>query len=106
MRERTSPHLYKLLYCSDIFCLPHPKTLRTLTSALKVDSELSGPTMTYLKLRVDQLEPKDRLVNLAMDEVYTAQTVEFSGGRIFRETEYGPRKNIVLHRAGQRYFEM
>ena len=26
--ERTSPHLYKLLYCSGTFCLPHPKTLK------------------------------------------------------------------------------
>ena len=58
-----------------------------------MDSGLSGPTMTHLKLRIDQLEPKDRLVNLAMDEVNTAQTVEFSGGRIFG-AEYGPNKTL------------
>ena len=69
--------MYKFLYSTDIFCLPQSKTLKRLTSALKVDSVLSGPTMTYLKLRVDQLEPKERLANLAMDDVYTAQTVDF-----------------------------
>ena len=46
------------MYSGDIFFLHHPKTLRRLTSALKVDSGLSSPTITYLKLRVDQLEPR------------------------------------------------
>ena len=33
--------------------------------------------MAFWKLRIDQLEPKERFVNSAMDEVYTAQSVKF-----------------------------
>ena len=32
---------------------------------------------------VSALEPRDRIVNLAMDEVYTAQAVELAGGRLY-----------------------
>ena len=33
--------------------------------------------MVFWKLRIDQLEPKERFVNSAMDEVYTTQSVYF-----------------------------
>ena len=33
--------------------------------------------MAYLKLQVDQLEPKERLGNLATDDVHIEQTAKF-----------------------------
>ena len=33
--------------------------------------------MAFWKLQIDQLEPKERFVNLTMNEVYTAQSVKF-----------------------------
>ena len=71
---------------SPLFCLPHSRTLRRLTSALQVNSGLDDGTMTYLSMRMKKLEPRQRLVNLAMDEVYTAQSVELAGGRLYGET--------------------
>ncbi|KAF0314767.1 Transposable element P transposase [Amphibalanus amphitrite] len=84
--DRTSPKLYRMMQESAMFCLPTSKTLRRLTSALQVGTGLNSGTMTYLGMRVEKLEPRERLVNLAMDEVYTAQAVEFAGGRLFGET--------------------
>lgn len=84
--DRTSPMLYEMMYNCAIFCLPHSRTLRRITSALQVKSGLDSATMTYLSMRVGKLEPRERLVNLAMDEVYTAQSVELAGGRVYGET--------------------
>lgn len=80
--NRTSPKLYQAMHNSALFCLPHPRTLRRLTSALQPKSGLDSATMTYLGMRVGKLEPSERLVNLAMDEVHTAQSVELAGGRV------------------------
>ena len=83
--DRTSPKLYKLMQESSMFCLPTAKTLRRLTSALQVSSGLSSGTMAYLGMRIEKLEPRERIVNLAMDEAYTAQAVDFAGGRVYGE---------------------
>ena len=87
--ERTSPSLYEHLYNSHLLVLPHKSTLRRLTSALTVKEGLEAGTINYLKMRVSKLETKDKLVNLAMDEVYTARIVELAGGRVFGDSENG-----------------
>ena len=84
--DRISPKLYERLYTSTMLCLPHSKTLRRLTSALQVKVGLESGTMAYLGMRVEKLEPRERIVNLAMDEVYTAQSMELAGGRVYGET--------------------
>ncbi|KAF0300946.1 Transposable element P transposase [Amphibalanus amphitrite] len=84
--DRISPKLYETLYMSNIFCLPHSRTLRRLTSALQVNAGLDSSTMAYLGLRIEKLEPRECLVNLAMDEVYTAQCMELAGGRMYGQT--------------------
>ena len=83
--DRISPKLYETLYMSNMFCLPHSRTLRRLTSALQVNAGLDSSTMAYLGLRIEKLEPRERLVNLAMDEVYTAQCMELAGGRMYSQ---------------------
>ena len=84
--DRTNPKLYEIMCNSALFCLPHSRTLRRLTSALQVNSGLDDGTMTYLSMRLKKVEPRQRLVNLSMDEVYTAQSVELTGGRVYGET--------------------
>ena len=86
MWDRTSPKLYQMMQQSGLFCLPHSKTLRRLTSALHVKDGLDSGTMAYLGMRVEKLNARERIVNLAMDEVYTAQSVELAGGRVYGET--------------------
>lgn len=81
--DRTSPQLYDMIYNSGMLCLPHSRTLRRLTSALQVNSGINSSTMAYLEMRVKSLPARERLVNVAMDEVYTAQSVEMAGGRVY-----------------------
>ena len=78
--------MYDTLRSSNILCLPHSRTLRRLTSAVQVSNGLDSATTTYLGLRIEKLQPRERLVNLAMDEVYTSQSVEQSGGRVYGVT--------------------
>ena len=70
--DRTSAKLYDDLYTSSLLVLPHRSTLRRLTSALNVKEGLEAGTIKYLQLRISKLNPRERLINLAMDEVYTA----------------------------------
>ena len=80
--ERTSPKLYQELRNSGILCLPSKAILRRLTSALSVTAGLDDGTMAYLKMRINKLSPRERLVNLALDEVYSAQGVELAAGKV------------------------
>ena len=80
--DRISPKLYETLYMSKMFCLSHFKILQRLTLALQVNAGLDSSTMAYLGMRIEKLEPRERLVNLTMDEVYTAQYMELAGGRL------------------------
>ena len=67
--ERTSPKLYDEMYNSGFFIPPNRETLRRLTKGLGVKEGLEVGTIKYLQLRVNKLNPRERLVNLAMDEV-------------------------------------
>ena len=69
--DRNSPKMYEILQKSALFCLSHSKTLRRLTTALQVKQGLDRTTMAYLEMRIKKLEPREPLVNIAMDEVYT-----------------------------------
>ena len=92
--DRTSPKLYEDLCRSSVLLLPHRKTLRRLTSALSVREGLEVGTVNYLKMRVERLSERERLVNLAMDEVYTARAVELAGGRLCGERKDGVTSTI------------
>ena len=83
--DRVSPKLYQMMQKSPFLCMPHTRTLRRLTSALQVDAGLDCTTKSYLSMRIATLEPRERLVNIAMDEVYTAQSVEVAGGKYYGE---------------------
>ena len=71
--------MYEMLQKSALFCLPHSKTFRRLTTALQVKKCLGSTTMAYLEMQIKKLEPRECLVNLAMDEVYTSKSVEING---------------------------
>ena len=84
-----SPKLYEDLYHSNLLILPHMSPLRRLTSALNLKEGLDPATVKYLSMRISKLNPKDKLVNIAMDEVYTKQTEELAGGRLYGDSEKG-----------------
>ena len=45
-------------------------------------------------MRISKLTPRERLVNMAMDEVYTAQAVELAGGRVYGDSRDGVTSTI------------
>ena len=49
-------------------------------------------------MRIAKLEPRDRLINISMDEVYTAQGVELAGGKYYGETDGALTKTLFCVR--------
>ncbi|KAF0287545.1 hypothetical protein FJT64_014052 [Amphibalanus amphitrite] len=92
--DRTSPKLYQDLCHSGVLILPHKTALRRLTSALSVREGLEAGTVQYLKMRIAKLNARERLVNLAMDEVHTARAVELAGGRLYGDSKDGVTNTI------------
>ena len=96
--DRTSPKLYDDLRSSGMLFLPHKVTLRRLTSALSVKEGLEVGTTTYLQMRIKKLNPREKIVNIAMDEAYTARAVELAGGRVLCDSKDGTTNTIFcLH---------
>lgn len=67
---RTSPKLYNNLYSPGFLGLPHRTRIRRVTSVLSVKDGFKVGTMKYLEMRVAKLISREKLVNLAMDEVH------------------------------------
>ena len=90
--QLTSSSLYKKL--RSFFILPSISQLRRLSSATAVESrELD---VDYLKQRTSTLTAQERIVTLMLDEVYTAQRVEYSDGAFVGLTEECTAAKTVL----------
>ena len=72
--------LYKQILKEDILALPTQRHLKKLTSAFTVEAGMSKSTEQYLKTRIKNLSEREKIVNLMIDEVYSAKRVEYSGG--------------------------
>ncbi len=83
MWKVTSPSLYKQLVKENILTLPSYNHLQSLGKDLNVGTGVSSSTVTYLKARSEKLSERERLVVLLIDEIYSAQRVEYAGGKIF-----------------------
>ena len=81
--ENTSSSLYKQMLSSNLLTLPNPRHLKRLSEAVTVETGFSLPTIKYLEARIKPLSERERHVNLMMDEIYSAQRVEFVGGKFF-----------------------
>ena len=87
-----SSSLYNRL--SDVFILPSTRRLQQLSIDLNVDTRKVD--ITYLKQRTSDLTVGERTVVLLIDEVYTAQRVEYSNGSYIGMTEDGHVAKTVL----------
>ena len=78
----------------EFFILPSPSTLHKLLSDTSVEAGVVD--IKYLKHRTMGLSVQQRIVTLMIDEVYTAQRVEYSNGAFVGLTEDGVPAKTVL----------
>ena len=83
MWDSISPALYKQIIADDLLTLPGSKYVRRLSTAIKIDLDLSDATIAYLKARYAKLNPRDLHVNLIFDEVFGEVKVQYSNGGFF-----------------------
>ena len=74
--QLTSCSLYKKL--RDLSILPSLSRLQAYSSCLSVKAGTLD--ISYLKQRTEELNEKERLVTLMIDEVYTAKRIEYANG--------------------------
>ncbi|QQP41473.1 Putative LOC101234561, partial [Caligus rogercresseyi] len=75
------PALYKKLLSSSLLTIPSPRYLRSISRAVTIETGLPYSTIRYLKARIINLKKRERIVTLIIDEIYSAQRVEFIGGK-------------------------
>jgi hypothetical protein len=83
-----------------IFTSPPPylssfRYLRQLSASLAVGTGLPDSTLSYLQKRVEKLSPRERLVSLIIDEVYSSRQVEYMNGRFFGNENGEPTKTLL-----------
>jgi len=82
MWENSSPSLYKQLIEENVLSLPSIRHLRTLSKAFSMDTGLTESTRSFLVARLKRLSERERHVVLIIDEIYTAQRVEYQSGKL------------------------
>ena len=90
--QLTSSSLYKKL--RSLLVLPSISFLRKLSIGMTVQSGTLDTN--YLRSPVAELPEQERIVVLMLDEVYTAQRVEYTNGSFIGVTEEGTSAKIVL----------
>ena len=90
--QMTSTSLYKRL--STLFILPSISRLRQLSRGSSVDTGIVD--VSYLRRRASYLNEQQRIVTLLIDEVYTAQRIEYNNGKFIGLTNDGVPAKTVL----------
>ena len=83
-----SPACY--LQMKQLFCLPSVRLLQQVSSNLNV----SGSTdyVTFLKNKAALLKPKERLVNVQLDEIYIKSKLQYKGEKLIGQADNSDRE--------------
>lgn len=77
------PAAYSTLRNYAVLTLPHPKNIQKLSLKLDIGStSVQKSQITYLKEKLKFLEPKEKLVNLLLDEIYIKSSLDYKNGKI------------------------
>ena len=90
--QMTSTLLYKRL--STLFILPSISRLRQLSRGSSVDTGIVD--VSYLRRRASYLNELQKIVTLLIDEVYTAQRIQYNNGKFIGLTNDGVPAKTVL----------
>ena len=90
--QLTSTACYKKI--RQVLILPSSSRLRQLSAGSDVSTSIVD--LKYLKLQSEGLSAQEKIVVLLLDEVYTAQRVEYNNGSFVGLTEDGVPAKTVL----------
>jgi len=93
--KTTSTSLYKQLLFEDLLTLPPIRRLRQLSEPLSTETGISESAITYLKAHFDNIQEREKFVVLIADEIYCAQRVEYSGGKLYGNEEGSSCKTLL-----------
>ena len=79
----TSPALFKQIHFEGALTTPTPKHIQRLKVPFNAESGLTESGKRYLKTRFSGLSDREKVVNLILDEVYSAKRVEYSNGTFY-----------------------
>lgn len=80
--KNTSTTLYKRILKDNVLTLPQISWLQKLSSCLSTEFGLSSANKEYLRRRIAVLRNSEKIVLLAVDEIYVKKQVEFFNGKI------------------------
>ena len=80
---RISPKLYRDFAKNSGLILPSWSHIRRFTSFTKFRGKVGPISYKYFKMHCKKLDTKDKILHMAIDEVYTVQFLEMSGGSFF-----------------------
>jgi hypothetical protein len=83
MWENSSPSLYKQMLKENVLSLPSIRHLHNLSTTFSMDTGQTDSTHSYMAARVNLLPERERHVVLLIDEIYTAQRVEYQSGKLY-----------------------
>lgn len=67
------------MVAENILTLPSQRHINRLSGSMTVGTGIPEATINYLKKRLENLNDRERLVAILIDEVYTARQVEYQG---------------------------
>ena len=85
--SRMSPKLYKDISKTSCLIFPSWERIKRFTSFTKFLGTIHPVSRKYFEMCFKNLDPKDLIVHMAIDEVCTTQNLEMSGGHFFGETD-------------------
>ena len=93
--KTTSRSLYNCILQDKVLTLPSTRRLSQLTEAISIDTGMSNSSLAYLAARFSKLREDEKMVTLMIDEVYSAQRVEYSNGKFSGTIGDVPSKTIL-----------
>ncbi|KAH9379154.1 hypothetical protein HPB48_002664 [Haemaphysalis longicornis] len=80
-----SPRAYRYIRSSGHIILPHPVTIRSVCSSFKINPQLEDQPSTFLRYvakRISDLDDRQRVVTLMVDESHIKPFFEYKGKNI------------------------
>ncbi|QQP40436.1 Putative LOC101234561, partial [Caligus rogercresseyi] len=109
MWQNINSGLYEQLHSSNAMSLPSPRYLRSIACSVTVEAGLSSSTIRYLQSRIQDLCTREKNVTLIIDEVYSAQRIEFVRGKFLGNENNQATKTVLtfmIKSAGGKYMDV